>query len=411
MVGIAFVGLVSTFLLMAGLSLSLAEVLVLCGVMFLLGLFAPGASPSEPRRESREARLILAPVLAVAAAFVVLFAINSLFQPLSAWDAWQQWTAKARSIVLLQGLDKHVFTDPTYLAWNQDYPLLVPALEAIGFRFMGLNEEIIHLQFTLIVIGFVVAVADLLRDRVRPLILYPLLVSLLLAPSLAVQAGSAQADVPLAAFVGLAGVSAWRWIKDGRVLYVGLLALFSAAALATKLDGLIYIGALFVILIPLVAARSPRRGLITVGAGILALVGIVPWKLWVEANDVPSQFTTANARSLEFLSNEIGRVPRAADYLLDETFGPESWLFIVPLALLAALLALVVRRFESALLVIVPVAVVLAAYTFVYWASPFNFEWHLGTSASRVVVGLVVVCGALAPAVLSDVLGRDSGST
>ena len=87
-------------------------------------------------------RGVLVAVVALIAAFLALLAVDFWFQPLWKWDSWAMWTAKARSIVLLDGLDPGYFRTAASVP---EHPLLLPVIEAIDFRFMGLNEQVLHL--------------------------------------------------------------------------------------------------------------------------------------------------------------------------------------------------------------------------------------------------------------------------
>jgi 4-amino-4-deoxy-L-arabinose transferase-like glycosyltransferase len=268
---------------------------------------------------------------------------------------------------------------------------------------MGLGTQVIHLQFGLLLVGLAFAIRDLLASRVRPLVLWPMLLVVLLLPAVAVQAGSAQADIPLGVFVALATVCAWVWLREADRTALALLGLFSAAALATKLDATVYLGALFLVLVILVGRRSLRRAGATVAVGAAALVGIVPWRIWVAVHDVPGYYSAKNVSST-FLTDEWRRVPLALEALLEQALAPGNWLFAVPLALLAAGLAVLARRDADGLLLVGAVLLSLAGLVFVYWVTPLDFFFHLGTSTSRVVVPLVLACAALAPALIGEAL-------
>ena len=78
---------------------------------------------------------------------VVLLLVDAAYRPLSEWDAWAMWTMKAKAITLLGGLDPGVLAGVPYHHLHLDYPLLLPAVEAMGFRFMGsIDTQVIHLQ-------------------------------------------------------------------------------------------------------------------------------------------------------------------------------------------------------------------------------------------------------------------------
>ena len=89
--------------------------------------------------------------MAIAAGMTALMAVDLWFQPLGRWDAWAQWTAKARVIYLFHGLAPSILSTSPYYAMNPDYPTLLPALEASDFTFMGsIDTRVIHVQFWLL---------------------------------------------------------------------------------------------------------------------------------------------------------------------------------------------------------------------------------------------------------------------
>ena len=165
-----------------------------------------------------------------------------------------------------------------------DYPLLLPAVEAMGFRFMGsIDTQVIHLQPALLTAALLVALPRLLADRVPVVIAWASALLIGVAPSLVDQAGAGLADAPLAVFFAMAAVFGWRWIADGRREMLVLSALFAAAVLATKREGTPFVAAFFLVM--LIAAGRGRR-LAAVAAGAAALATAVPWQLWLHSNGV-----------------------------------------------------------------------------------------------------------------------------
>ena len=171
MSGIASVGVLSTLMLMAGLALRSWQVLILCALLASLGLVQRERPEPEGRKMDR--RLAL-PFGGLLGGYLAVLFVQCLFQALNSWDAWAKWTMKARAIVLLGGLDTSVFANHAYQPLVLDYPMLIPGLEAIDFRFMGrLDNLVIHEQFWLLLVGFLVAAYELLRDRVPQSLLWP----------------------------------------------------------------------------------------------------------------------------------------------------------------------------------------------------------------------------------------------
>ena len=407
LVGVASFGVLAQLLLVVGLSLTRAEAVAVGLVLFAVGLLRrprPAPRPTSPRLSGRETLLML-----IAGALVVALAVRSLYEPLTSWDAWAFWIPKAKSIVLLNGLDSDFFAAPTTA--NADYPLLLPAVEAADFRFIGhFDTQIIHLQFWLILVGFLGALPALLRDQVRAMLLRSAVVVLASVPSLALHAESAYADVPLAVFVALAGVLGWRWLLLRDRVALSLLVVFAAAAMATKVEGRLFVAALVASLAVLAARDSFRRSAEVLGAGVAAaLVGVLPWALWVHVNHVHGAYHADFAG----LGRHAGRIAPAAASLLGHGLDPLEWLVVVPASAAALLLAYrsgTDRR--TAWLVISSVLTCFGLLVATYWATPYVFEWHLRTSADRVVIAPLLLLAALTPVVLESVLrAAESGRT
>lgn len=390
MTGVAAVGTTMTLLLVAGAGLSVWEVLLVCGVFGAAGFAGRGGDVTPELRVGRDRPVVIALVV-ITAALLVLLAVDLAFQPLWAPDAWVQWTPKAKAIVLFGGLQ------PDFLrtVFNSDYPQLVPALEAVDFRFMGgFDTQVIHLQWLCLLAGFVLALRDLLADRVRPLVLWIVLATVVFAPALSIQSAYAYADLPFASFFALAGVAAWRWLEDGRRLSLGLLAIFSAAALATKVEAVIYVPGLFVV----VAVLAVRRLVPLALAAAIALLGIVPWRIWARAHGLRDYYAVRHGAS------GIDGVATSVVYLGKEIADPTSWLTLVLLGLVAAVLALRARRVRDAALLLGPPAIAFVGLVWIYWHTPLDLHTHLAQSARRVIDGIVLLWAALAPLELERAL-------
>src|SRR5581483_900428 len=171
LLGVAAVTLIETWALVAGASAHVAVVLAISLGTAAAGLGAGavlGRRPprtlllAEPRR--REPFLWLGVLGAgLVGLWLAAFLRVAQGQGLSEYDAWAFWTTKAKAIYFFGQLDPTVFTT----VYNPSYPILVPALEAMDFHFMGAPDTtLLHVQFWALLAGFVFAVAGLLRPRV-----------------------------------------------------------------------------------------------------------------------------------------------------------------------------------------------------------------------------------------------------
>jgi hypothetical protein len=400
LVGVAAFGIAAQLLYVLGASLALWQVVVLCTVPALGVIRARRAS--SRLRELRAPRLHLA-VLPVVA-FVALLAVDLWFQPLWAYDSWTFWTPKAHALWALGGLDARWFSQTSLT--SPDYPILLPAVEAAGFRFTGYEVSLLDLQSLVFFAAFLRAVYELAGGVGERVVLWAVLAMLAAAPSVADQLASAEADIPVAVFFATAGLVAARWLstRDPGLLVVA--AVLAAGAAATKVEGTAFVIALFAAL-ALVVARGRRSAALApaaAAAGALA-VGVVPWRIWLAIHDVPVQASTTRLTRLTFLSANLTRVPEASGYLLWKMVDPRAWLLVIPLFAAACVVAR--RRGDRLLLAFVlgAAALALAGLVLAYWSTTLGLHYQLATSGRRVVTGVVFFCAATTP-LLAATAGR-----
>jgi hypothetical protein len=406
MAGVAVVGVLLTLLLIAGLALQWWEALVLCGLLASLGLVRKPPAEDAPGRPDRRIAL---PAVGLLAGYLAVLLVQCLYQLLDTWDAWSQWTMKARAIVLLGGLNPALFANHAAIGdLHLDYPLLLPGVEAVDFRFMGqLDTKVLHVQFWLLLVGFLVAVYELLRDRVPQTLLWPTLLVLGTAPALVDNLTSADADVPEAFFFALAALAAWRYVVAGDRRDVWLFALMSGAAMATKAEGEPYIALLFVLL--LVAAWAKGRRLTPVGlAAVWCVISIVPWQFWTSRHGIKSTTPLHNALSPSYLVHNAGRGWDWIRWLWHQSLT-DHWVAILPLAVVVVVLVLIRRSARADAGALFAVGVLVAVFLALLWgyiARPLGITELLASSGRRTMTALVV-----AAAVFLPVLGAEFASS
>jgi hypothetical protein len=401
MAGVATVGVLATLMLMAGLALRVWEVVVVCLVLASFGLVPRG----RPRDPSRKIDWRLAgPACGLLGGYLVALFVQCLYQPLDSWDAWAKWTMKARAIVLLGGLDTSVFANQAYKQLVLDYPVLIPALEAIDFRFMGgLDTLVIHVQFWFLLAGFLVAAHELLHDRVPQTLLWPSLLLVGTAPALAANLTSAYADAPVAFFFSLAAICAWRYLVTGDRRSVWLLGLLAGGAVATKPEGAPFVLGLFVLLAIFArVAQRPLRPLVP--AALWCAVAIVPWRIWVSHHGIRSSTPLDKALDSGYLWGRIDRVWPSVRTLSEKSFA-DDWLAILPLALALVVVVLAWRRsWTAALFLLGTLLVVFVSVVWAYWVQRPRVHYLLSTSGSRTVTTLVVLAGVFLPIIGAELL-------
>jgi hypothetical protein len=408
MSGVAAVGVISTLMLMAGLALHGWQALVLCALLASLGL---GRRDRPAATAAKTDWRVAVPAGGLLGGYLLVLFVQCVFQALNSWDAWAKWTMKARAIVLLGGLDTSVFANHAYQPLVLDYPMLVPALEAIDFRFMGrLDNLVIHVQFWFLLVGFLVAAYELLRDRVPQTLLWPALLAVGTAPALADNLTSAYGDAPVAFFFALGAIAGWRWLAAGERRSLWFLGLMGGAAVATKPEGSPFVLGLFVVLVvfELVRRQSPVP---LVAPAVWCLVSIVPWRIWISDHGIRASTPIGKGLTPSYLADRFDRVWPSIRTIVEKSFAGD-WLAILPLALAVGLVVLAWRRSWSAPLFAGGLlAVVFLSLLWAYWVQRPGLHYLLSTSGSRTVTTLVVVGGVFLPVLGAELLrsytGRD----
>lgn len=403
LVGVAAFGVLAQLLYVLGASLSLVEVCLVCAALSIgavRGLRSGGAGSF---------RVGPAWVFAPAAVFLVLLAVDLWYQPLWAYDSWTFWTPRAYGLYALDGLDTDWFTSGAMLGGaRRDYPLLFSAVEAAGFRFTGYETRLLDLQTWVFLLAFVVMIYQASSARMRNVVLAAVLLMVAAAPSTASQLAAAEADIPLATLVAAAGLCGVRWLETRRRSTLVLTAVLAAGAVATKIEGAIFVGALFAALGLCSWRRSRPDSAIAIAALVVVVaVGLLPWRIWVAVHGgVPTGAVPSLSPST--LVDHASYVPRAAGYLLFKLLDPRGWLLIVPLWAVALWSAWRAARRGVVVFAIVTVALAFCGLVISYWSTPLDLHFHLATSARRVVTSIVFFCAALTP-LLADATSRSFG--
>jgi hypothetical protein len=318
------------------------------------------------------------------------------------WDPWWFWLPKAKTIVLRDGLEAG---PGGFTAWaNPDYPPLVPGFDALVFRFVGaVDLRSLALELWVLEVAFVLAVAALLGRRVPSAVLWPLLALVAVLPSFRSLIASFLADEILVLEFGLAVTCAALWVLERDARWLSLCTLFLAGAMLTKNEGSL----LYAVLVPLVFvltwSRRTMRPLVALAA--LPPLVLLPWKVWLRAHDVPPTpaFHPTDLLEPDYLAQRGGRLLEAAGEVASIVVEPDYWLVLVPLVLVGTVVAATVSPRLTLLAAGVLVGE-LAAVVVVYWASPYDLNYAINTSASRVVSPIVVASALVLPLLVSAAL-------
>ena len=208
-----------------------------------------------------------------------------------------------RSAAPTRPLRRRRATAPLHL----DYPLFLPALEAVAFRALGSFDP----QPRPPPAPAAPASPPSRRSprsccgTAPPWVVWPALVALAAAPNVLLRLLTGYADLPLALFVATGLAAAGRWLVTREPFLLGLATGLFAAAALTKNEGAIFVGAAYLALLltawtawrPLVLSGARRRG---AAAAVAALRQARGHPLRTRSSPAPSasRATSASGRRL-----------------------------------------------------------------------------------------------------------------
>jgi hypothetical protein len=392
LVGVAATGILVAHLALLEVAVGLVELVVLAVVVLFLGLrrLPEARTTVGAPREPAWSRAVGAVALAISLVLLGHALATYRLRPLLEWDGWAIWGTKARALYEFGGATGPVFTSDAYLPLQ--HPLLLPSLQAVGFRAMGTYDPTLaHVQLALLALGFLLAFVGLLRDRIPAALLGLSALAILAAEPVLKQLSTNLADVPLAFFVALGLVAAGRWLVSGERWSLVVGALFLGAATLTKSEGLFFALAALAALAPFAWRRW--RELAVAAAAVAAIV--LPWRLFIALEDLPLvEYSFRNAFSPGYLADHSDRVRPALEGLLEEIFTLD-WGLLVPFFVAAVVTAALARRSALVGFALLWTALAFAGLVLVYWISVIPIELALVWSADRTVVTLVVGGAAL----------------
>jgi len=412
MSGLCAVCALATLVPIYGGGLSTAALLAIVGVVTLAGV-AIGAVkrrplPPRPRgwtRPTSPRQLPQLALMALAAGLLVSMFRVARIQPLTSWDAWAFWMPKAKAIYFFGGLDPSLFRS----LWGQSYPLFVPVLGAMNFRFMGsADTTTLGVQWWLLALGLVWAAAGLLR-RVAPTPLTWLFLALFLAvPELDKRLFERLADWPLDIFFALAACSLLAWIVSRESWLLAVYGLMVSGVLLTKREGQLLAVCLVVAGLVAGGLRTRRTWLAVAGIAVLAYLPVIPWRIWWTSRHLPSDTPRGGLVHATFANAD--KAPEAFHLVFRLLFDYHHWLATAPIAVVAALLCLGVadRRAATFFLVAFGLGFVGWAWENWAWSSPkYPITSNPAVNPTiRTVGSLVLLSIVAAPVLIGQLLAQ-----
>jgi len=348
-----------------------------------------------PNRDSLASRSV--GIAAFVAALVVLAHAMRTFavRPLVEWDGWAIWAMKARALYDFGGVGHGVFTTQPY--GPLQHPLLLPSLEAIGFRAMGaFDGTLIHVQLALLAFAFAAGLWTLLRERVPAALAGASILAIVVADSTLRQLAGNLADIPLAFFVALGVVALARVLLDESTGLLPVAALMLGAATLTKPEGLLFAAAA---LVPFVAIARTKASLLTALAVALILL---PWRIFTAVHGLKNpEYSLGDAINPGYLADHSSRAGPAFWGVWHQVWS-SGWGWLVPLALIAFGGVLLARRWRVAGFAAAWALLSYAGIVLVFWISVVPVELTLRWAAYRTVASLVIGAAALAPLLAAE---------
>ena len=400
-VGLAGCGLAASLCAMTGLGVGLAGagilvVVFLAGASLLLRGRRPGIGSLAPRRDGIAARVLeIIPLVALgllSVAILRLYVATGLVQ----WDGWAMWAPKAHALYIDGDVWGPVFRDPAYSMQHQEYPVLLPSLQALSADALGrFDQTLIDIESGALLVAFGWGAWALLRLVVAPWLAAGVALALTGSVQLIENGAGNYADTVVASFTALGLLCTLVWLARGATTTLVLSAIFFAAAASTKAEGLLF--ALAGIAAVFATARGFGRPLRPVGwfaAAVLAVPAI--WAVVDRLNGPGAKnVDRAALTDPDTMADAAGRIPTAASELLSVIW--DGWPLVSTLLVAAVAAVCFVRLWWHAAFFAAWGGLSFVSLIAVYYASVAPIDWLLITSADRVVFSLVLGLATCAP--------------
>ena len=315
---------------------------------------------------------------AVAAAFLVgSISSISTAMPHGDWDAWAIWNMRAKFLAA-DGAWRGAVSQELFGRSHPEYPLLWPGLVGKAWSATGSVGQTAApiLAGALSCFGLLaLLLAGLWAMRSAATGLMAVC-ALLTCFSFWQYAAAQYADIPLAMFMLAALLTATLAEEEGwEPALLALSGILSSMAAWTKLEGVVFCAALFLVL----AARAHRRALIWLTAALPVLMVVLAFRFLAAPSFEAWSF--ANMRE----PGRIGAILAAFGAELRDLGQLPYHPFVIVL-ICSALLGF--RRPARPLWPLLPVAILGAADITAFSMTISDLNWHLETAAGRLVLQL-----------------------
>jgi hypothetical protein len=382
--GIALAGVVLATAATAGIEIG--PVVLAIGAAVLAAIALARRGHRHPSRPSL-------PVLIIVA-WTTLQAALAAATPLSAFDGLVTWAFKAHALLVFGTPDSPPFDPALYPGPHPEYPILWPEIQATALRINGGYDDAVLRANAIAVLGCLLLGAyALLADRAGPWWSLAFLAPFAASPVVLANASAGNADAILAGLLAITLVATVRALTDDDTRLLPLAALFAAAAVLTKNEGL-----LGTVAILAAAAIVTRRRAVIVPA-LAAIVVYLPWRAFRAAHDLTDPDFATSASHLE---DRLSEIPGIVATIAGRILTPSAWGVATVLALVV--LALAPGRIRA--LAAVWAVLLGAGLTVSYLATSLEPGARLTSNAERTTLQFVL--GLLCLAALALRRRRDS---
>lgn len=393
--GLAATTVFASICVVLGIAVVAAAAFALAAALTAIAFFLHRRGLPRAPEDVRGASLTTAALAALVALVLAAYGAAAFSHGLSSYDSWAFWTQKALVLFHFDGLDVQNFTTLP----GESYPLVIPVFQSLVFEFAGATDAApIELGYVVVLAAFIGAVRALLHEWVRPELVWPFLLLILLLPQIRYLALQPIGDLPLQYFFVLAALCLFRWIRDNNgPSFLLVYALLVAAAMSTKREGALLVASLVFSAVFAERRLWRTRALPILGATAAAFATTVPWRYWITTHALAgSEGTGAGPTDL---LDQSDRIVPAMSIVVRLIFDYGLW-SVAPLAAFAALvLGLLGPERRFAFVVVATSALVAASFVWILWSIP---ELGLGKDDGsnpmpRAVGAIVLLWCAVAP--------------
>ena len=199
------------------------------------------------------------------------------------------------------------------------------------------------------------------------------------------------ADMQMAIYCSLTFLSIYLWTRDKKDAYFWTAVFSCAISIWTKNEGaVIFLGFITILLIHIAADRQAVRRAASYKMALVPVIvmGILfaAWLLFKNSmnirNDVINMQTFATYNPLSIFKRLAAIIYEYQRQAFGVKYWNLSWIMFIILAILGRK-----RLFsEEYRYITVPIFLILASYTVVYFITPQDIDWHLRTTASRLMM-------------------------